>query len=89
MDKKNEPYKLENDIAKVVNRLLETISSAHITYSGDFINRIKSLHITNKNLARSNIKSVYTNIAIAKCLRHFIFLNVKNQPRTTTYYKNI
>ena len=62
------PHKIAREIAKILTPLLGTISPTHIKNSGDLLHKLTNIDIQNKRLASLDIKSLYTNIPVKKCL---------------------
>ena len=46
------------------------ISNLHIKNSGDLLNNINNLDMENKSLESLDIKSLFTNIPVKKCIKH-------------------
>ena len=62
------PHKIAKSIAKLLTPLLGTISPSHLKNSGDLIQKLHNLNVENKLLASLDVKSLYTNIPVKKCL---------------------
>ena len=62
------PHKIAKAIASILNPLLGTISPAHIINSGDLITKLNKINSKNMRLASLDIKSLYTNVPVNKCL---------------------
>ena len=67
-------------LAKISTPLLGTISNLHVKNSGNLLNKIDNINIKNKSLASQDIKSLYTNISVNKCIKylenHFKKMNI-------------
>ena len=62
-------HKIARNLAKSLTPLLGTISNSHLKHSGDLLNRLKDVNGTRiKKLASLDVKSLYTNIPVKKCL---------------------
>ena len=55
---------------KLLSPLLGTISNAHIKNSRLLLNQLTDIDMNNKYLACLDIKSLYTNIPVDKCIEH-------------------
>jgi len=62
------PHNIAKSLAKLLTPLLGTISNSHIKNSNDLINKIKNINMQNKLLSSLDIKSLYTNIPVNKCI---------------------
>ena len=58
------PHQLAKKLAKPLSELLGKISGSHLRNSGDLINRLKEVDMTNKKLASFDVKSLFTNVPI-------------------------
>ena len=69
------PHKIGKALAKILTPLLGKISPAHLRNSGDLLNRIKHLDLHGMSLSSLDVKSLYTNIPVHKCidkLEHYL-----------------
>ena len=55
-------------LAKLLSCLLGTISDAHIKDSGSLLNKLTDIDMNNKYLVSVDIKSLYTNIPVDRCI---------------------
>ena len=74
------PHRIAKAIAKILTPFLGTISPSHLRNSGDLLNKIKHLNLHNMTLSSLDIKSLYTNIPVRKCIdklkSHFLNSNL-------------
>ena len=62
------PYNIAKLLAKLLILLLGTISDTHIRNSGSLLNWLTDIDMNHKYLASLDIKSLYTNIPVDKCI---------------------
>ena len=62
------PHKIARAIAKILTPLLGTLSPAHIKNSGDLLQKLKNINISEMSLASLDVQSLYTNVPVGKCL---------------------
>ena len=58
------PHQLARKLAKPLSDLLGRTSRSHLKNSGDLINRIKDMGLTNKKLASFDVKVLFTYVPI-------------------------
>ena len=56
-------------LAKILNPLLGMITNLHHKNSSDLLNKRNNINMENKSLASPDIKSLYTNIPVNKCIK--------------------
>ena len=61
-------HKIARAIAKILTPLLGTISPTHIKNSGDLIQKLQDIDMTDKLMASLDVTSLYTNIPVEKCI---------------------
>ena len=62
------PHDIARALTKIITPLLGTISPTHLKNSGDLINKLKDIDMTNKSMASLDVTSLYTNIPVQNCL---------------------
>ena len=62
------PHNIAKLLAKLLSPLLGTISNAHLKNSGSLLNKLTDIDMHNKYLPSLDIKSLYTNIPVDKCI---------------------
>ena len=62
------PHNIAKLLAKLLSPQLGTIGDAHIKSFGSLLNQLTDIDMNNKYLASLHIKSLYTNIAVDRCI---------------------
>ena len=64
------PHRIARKIAETLTPLLGTISDAHLKHSGHLLSKLRDITTTRtKKLASLDVKSLYTNIPVKKCIK--------------------
>ena len=71
------PHNIAKLLAKLLSHLLHIISDRHIKNSGSLLNQQTDIDMNNKYLARFDIKSLFINIPVGKCI-DLLHNNLKN-----------
>ena len=66
------PFHHHHNITKSLAKMLSLHlgSNSHIKNSGDLLRKINNINIENKSLGSLNIKLLYTNIPVNKCIKY-------------------
>ena len=63
------PHKLAKVLAKPLSKALGTLSGAHLRNSAELIEHLKSIDMSNKELASFDVKSLFTNVPVEGALK--------------------
>ena len=61
-------HKIAKETTKILTPFLGTISPAHIKNSGELLEKLKNINMTNKSLTSLDVESLYTNVPVDKSI---------------------
>ena len=63
------PHRLAKVLAKPISRMLGSLSAAHLKNSGDLLERLKDIDMTDKKLASFDVKTLFTNVPVKGAMK--------------------